>query len=147
MVDANLNGASFWNAKFDDSFPQGFEGTAWWLAVGWNSRQLDKLSELPRPDFRNSGPETVERYREKLRSEESQTNVDRLSLADELNSYAWWLAINGATNEPDQPSTAGILDQDLESFCSKADSDHAKFPGNVSSSCREGGLLDWTTES
>jgi uncharacterized protein YjbI with pentapeptide repeats len=131
VVDADLNGASFWNTKFDDAFPHGFEGTAWWLAAGWNSQQLDKLNQLPRPDFKKSGS----KYSEKLRLEEARANVDPLSLADSLNRYAWWLAINGATNENDQPSIDGILDglknNDLKSFCSKADSDHAKFPDNA----------------
>jgi hypothetical protein len=127
VVDADLNGASFWNTKFDDAFPHGFEGTAWWLAAGWNSQQLDKLNQLPRPDFKKSGSE----YSKKLREEEARANVDPLSLADSLNRYAWWLAINGATNETDQPSIDGILDRHLESFCSKADADHAKFPDNA----------------
>jgi uncharacterized protein YjbI with pentapeptide repeats len=135
IVDANLNGASFWNTKFDDAFPQGFKGTAWWLAIGWNSEQLAKFNELPRPDLRKSGSEAfagpLKKYGENVKSIEDGPNVDRFSLADALNSYAWWLAINGATNEDDQPSVAGIIDPDVKSFCRKADLDRANFPDNA----------------
>jgi hypothetical protein len=103
---ADLSGAAFWGASFDDKFEQRFKNTAWWWADGWNKCQVKALvraeqdprvlkqTEAFRADFAtgqrffaSSKPGTIERARA-------------------LNRVAWTLATWGVDLQPEKSASA-----------------------------------------
>lgn len=97
---ANAEAATFSGSEFEDAKVEKmniagarFEGSNWWMAVGWTEQQIDDL-------VRQYPPEVfmiTERYRRGEASLQSvvdgTTGKDR---GDALNNLAWYRATNGA---------------------------------------------------
>src|SRR5262249_23766754 len=86
--------ASFRSVSFDGGRVPQFEGTAWWLAVGWSMQQIQTLAARSSgvnykdtPVFKNE----MQYYEERLRT----SPEPKLSRAMALNGKAWALATYG----------------------------------------------------
>lgn len=91
LRDANVERADFTGGTFDQTK---LEGTAWWLAYGWRSGQIDSLGALW-PAARIEGTPLFSRDLAALNRaiKEASRSPEPAALA--LNSRAWFRAIRG----------------------------------------------------
>ena len=110
---ADLSSASFWGAAIDEKTYAWLRKTAWWVAVGWNSDDLEKLQSDP------PSAEDLKWIRERLKKSErfkrdverpiAKLGPDTFERAVALNDMAWSLATWGIDDE-NLPSEAGPCD-------------------------------------
>jgi hypothetical protein len=115
---ADLQSASFWGANLDPLTYGWLRHTAWWVAVGWNSSDLQELlkpappqasdpqgqiansqtsahhAEVVRQSFLNS-----DRFRTEVEIPITETAAGTFGRATALNDMAWTLAIWGIDPE------------------------------------------------
>jgi Pentapeptide repeats (9 copies) len=93
---ADLRAASFWGTTLDTKFERHFTNTAWWLAVGWNSIEIEKLIPLVsvgNPALKKSASFQADAKR--IRDGFDGTRAGTFGRALALNSMAWTLATWG----------------------------------------------------
>jgi len=106
---ADLSSASFWGAAIDEKTYAWLRKTAWWVAVGWNSNDLERLQSDP------PSAEDLKWIRERLKKSErfkrdverpiARLGSDTFERAVALNDMAWALATWGIDDEklPNEP--------------------------------------------
>jgi hypothetical protein len=109
--NADLANASFWGATLDDRTYGWLRKTAWWIATGWNSGQLEKLH-----NFSPVGPAETRAIRQALRNSErfhtdfevpvAETRPGTFDRAIALNDMAWTLATWGIDADSVQTTSA-----------------------------------------
>jgi tetratricopeptide (TPR) repeat protein len=91
---SDVRSASFRSVSFDGGRLPQFDGTAWWLAVGWSMQQIQTLADRPSGiDYKDSPVLKKEmRYYENLLSAAPERTLSRVVA---LNGKAWALATHG----------------------------------------------------
>jgi uncharacterized protein YjbI with pentapeptide repeats len=90
---ADLRGATFRQTIFADDFAGYFKNTAWWLAAGWNSKQLKELAEIENADLEKSY--TFNKELDNLKGAINKLGPGSYERAFVLNDMAWTLATYG----------------------------------------------------
>ncbi|MEY9136503.1 hypothetical protein ACVMII_005400 [Bradyrhizobium diazoefficiens] len=122
FTNADLQKASFWGATLDDRTYGWLRKTAWWVAVGWNSRDFEKLlnaqSESERDLRTQSGGHspastaqaqairlalrTSERFRREIEKPIADATPGTFERALALNDMAWTLTTWGIEGDRSQ---------------------------------------------
>jgi tetratricopeptide (TPR) repeat protein len=91
---SDVRSASFRYVTFDGGHVPQFNGTAWWLAVGWSMQQVQSLAAQP-SDVKYKDTQAFKddmQYYQQLLSQESKPTIAQ---AMALNGKAWALATYG----------------------------------------------------
>lgn len=123
LCDVNFSGAdlrlaSFRTVAFGDRFEDHFKNTAWWLAVGWNKDQIDKLIGVQHDKSAMKLSKSFKKDLKQARKFFEGATEGTAERALALNGLAWTLAIWGidverTNNAPDNPSADCVQANDI----------------------------------